>query len=85
MANIRTGNIRAGRLERRRTFDDARSFHEAQVARMHASGTLHKLAGTRYVLARARKDKAFLALKRGSTTVQAGISGRMVRTTASVA
>lgn len=58
MSNLRTANTKARRALKRRVVVEGRVFHQQQVERMHASGTLHKLRHTGFVRRRNTVDKA---------------------------
>ncbi len=58
MANLRTANTKARRALKRRVLVEGRVFHQNQVERMFASGTLHKLRDTGFVRRRRATDKA---------------------------
>lgn len=58
MSNLRTANTKARRALKRRVIVEGRVFHQKQVERMYASGTLHKLRDTGFVRRRNAVDKA---------------------------
>ncbi len=58
MSNLRTANTKARHALKRRIRIEGRVFHQKQVERMHASGTLHKLRDTGFIRRRNAADKA---------------------------